>query len=612
MDRAAIASVRSVPQRRTAAAILLFCLSLALPLGAAKPSSSPASSGDSSVTSAPVLKAPERLEFADPYPSPPGPVPPDLQLQETRAIQAEALHLFTLGALAEERGETEQATAYFLKSLALDPAHVALATRVATELAARNETSEALRILKDAQKALPNHPSPPAEIARLYLEVLRQPDNALPFAEKAYKLAPDLQGVIAIYVEVCSAARLPQRIEDIQRKTLALAQTDARFWLSVGDVFRNAMPPRGPSASRPNLERLNSFFKKALDLAPRDIYCIEHSADHYALTGQIPEALALYARAHTLHRELRRSSSAPLVQKWARALLLGDRPGDAIEVLEDLLREMPLLASAQELAGEIYLRQGQLVSALGHFRLALEADPSAPEDHQRLIQIQLRLKRAHEAVQTASNAHKAFPDSPELTLLLAIALSEAKRPGDAIQSFALAEKQFASTQKEALNAEFYLTYGAAAERAGLLEKAAELLQKSIAMDPASAAEPLNYLGYMWVDRNLRLEEAGELIRKALELRPNHPAYLDSLGWWHYRKGNFQEAEALLRKALQGIKKDESAEVYDHLGEVLEKLQQPEKALAAWESALEMDPQLPGLAEKILRIRSRIPPPAPAP
>jgi tetratricopeptide (TPR) repeat protein len=188
-------------------------------------------------------------------------------------------------------------------------------------------------------------------------------------------------------------------------------------------------------------------------------------------------------------------------------------------------------------------------------------------------------------------------------MLLAVALSESKKPGEAVEAFALAERQYAASQREALDAKFYLTYGAAAERAGLLEKAAALLQKSITLDPDNAAEALNYLGYMWIDRNVNLEQAGAFIRRALTLRPNHPAYLDSLGWWYYRKGDFTAAVQELRHALENMRREDAGEVYDHLGDALEKLSKPEEALAAWEAALEMDATLAGPREKIARVRA---------
>ena len=153
-----------------------------------------------------------------------------------------------------------------------------------------------------------------------------------------------------------------------------------------------------------------------------------------------------------------------------------------------------------------------------------------------------------------------------------------------------------------MDASFYLTYGAAAERAGRLERAAELLQKSVALDPANAAEALNYMGFMWVDRETNLEEAGVLIRRALGLKPNHPAYLDSLGWWYFRKGDLASAARELRRALEKIRREDAPEVYDHLGAVLFQAGDVGGALSAWESALELEPTLEPVREKLKRAK----------
>jgi tetratricopeptide (TPR) repeat protein len=282
---------------------------------------------------------------------------------------------------------------------------------------------------------------------------------------------------------------------------------------------------------------------------------------------------------------------------------LNEQSDAALDLLEEVIRVHPTAGAPRELAGELYLQQGQLVAALGHFRLALDQDGAKMEQHVRLIQLLLRLKRGDEAAETAIKARALFPDAPGLTMLLAVALGEAKRHQESIQAFEAAEKEFSNGRTDALDASFYLTYGAAAERAGMLEQAAKLLKKSISLDPENAAEALNYIGFMWVDRNVNLEEGGAFIRKALGLRPNHPAYLDSLGWWHYRKGDLPAAVRELKKALEKIRREEAPEVYEHLGEVQEALGNTAEAISAWEAALELDPGLESVKEKLQRVRA---------
>ena len=539
---------------------------------------------------------------ADPYASPLTEAPSDLLISAEDSPRSEAFARFALAAFFEEGEDLESAFGLYLRALELDPANARLATRLAAELLRQKKVDEAIRLLKSSHQAAPREAGPAVELARVYLGQLRQPDNALPYAERAYRVAPEELSTIGTLVDVCAAGRLTQRIDDTLRKTLALSQKDAAFWLRAGDLFRSALMLRGGPPAKAQLERLNSLYKKALDLLPSDLSCVERTADHFSLTQQYAEACRFFERAHTLFRQNNKGTSLQIGYKWSRALVLNEQADAAIELLEEVVKDHPQSAEAREFLGELYLSQGQLVSALAHFRWALDLDGSKLGDHVRLIQLQLRLKRPDDAAESARKAMAQLPDAPGLTMLLAVALGEARRHAEALEAFASAEQEFIKNKSEALDASFYLTYGAAAERAGLVEQAATLLKKSISLDPENAAEALNYLGFMWVDRNLNLEEAGTLIRKALGLRPNYPAYLDSLGWWYYRKGDLVGAARELRRALERIRREEAAEVYDHLGEVMLKSGRPDEAVNAWEAALELDPSLEAIRAKIQTAR----------
>ena len=552
-------------------------------------------------STAPGSSNPARFIFADPFPSPASVPAQDLLIQQKAEIQAEALTFYTLAAIKEESGETEEASALYQKALSLDPGNAALAVRLSTELIAKGQVAEALRLLKDANAASPKNVGALVQIARTYLGVLKRPDSALTYAEKAYKLAPEDIPVLAVYLETCAAGSLNQRVEDALKKSLQSTQQDVDFWIQAGTLFRNALITRG-ALSKVLLGKINDFFKTALNLAPIEPSVLEAASDHYTLTKQFPEAASFYQRALVEHRQRKGSLSAGLCLKLARVLLMSEQVPEAMGVLEELVSEQPTVAPARELLGELHLRQGHIITALTHFKIALDAEPDRVEDHIRVTQLQLRLKRAPEAAATAQHARTLFPDIPQLTMLTAVALAEAKQHQEALHCFALAERQFLNSRSASLDAGFYFTYGAAAERAGLPEQASRLLLRSIELDPENSAEALNYLGYMWVDRNQNLEEAGAYIQKALALRPNHPAYLDSLGWWHFKKGQYEDALREIRKALDKIKREDASEVYDHLGDILEKLSKPEEAIAAWKVAVELDPAMPEVQKKIRQLQ----------
>ena len=142
------------------------------------------------------------------------------------------------------------------------------------------------------------------------------------------------------------------------------------------------------------------------------------------------------------------------------------------------------------------------------------------------------LKDPDRAVKILTEARRRFPGAPEIVYYLALAQREAKQSQQAVATFeeALHEAEL-DQDNEIVNAKFYFNYGATAEQAGfMMKKPADLLRKSIALDPANAAEAYNYLGYMWADHNMHLDEAEEMIKRALQIEPNNGSYLDSLGW----------------------------------------------------------------------------------
>jgi Flp pilus assembly protein TadD len=127
------------------------------------------------------------------------------------------------------------------------------------------------------------------------------------------------------------------------------------------------------------------------------------------------------------------------------------------------------------------------------------------------------------------------------------------------------------------------------------------------MNPKNSSA-LNYLGYMLADRGVRLNEALDLIRKAVDLDPNNGAYLDSLGWAYYRLGDLEQAERHLRSAIDRFSKDPT--VHDHLADVLAKqgnlrdaVTHWQKSLAEWQSASPTDADAAEMAKVQKKLES---------
>jgi tetratricopeptide (TPR) repeat protein len=139
--------------------------------------------------------------------------------------------------------------------------------------------------------------------------------------------------------------------------------------------------------------------------------------------------------------------------------------------------------------------------------------------------------------------------------------------------------------------------GAAQERAGKFDSAVATFETLLGRYP-DFAPALNYLGYMWADDGVRLEEARGLIEAALKIDPENGAYLDSHAWVLFRLGKTREAAAKMRQAIERIQSDPI--VFEHYGDILAELGNLNEAQANWRKALEMDPDNARLREKLAR------------
>ena len=137
-----------------------------------------------------------------------------------------------------------------------------------------------------------------------------------------------------------------------------------------------------------------------------------------------------------------------------------------------------------------------------------------------------------------------------------------------------------------------------AEKLDRIDDMERQLRRVIALKP-DYQHAYNALGYMLADRGLRLQEARELIRKALELAPGDPFITDSMGWVEFRLGNHAEALRLLRQAYAARP---DTEIAAHLGEVLWVMGQREEAVRIWREGRQRDAANDVLLETLARLK----------
>ncbi len=138
-------------------------------------------------------------------------------------------------------------------------------------------------------------------------------------------------------------------------------------------------------------------------------------------------------------------------------------------------------------------------------------------------------------------------------------------------------------------AQWFLYYARAVafERMGDWDKAETDFRTALRLSP-NQPSTLNYLGYSLVEKRIKLDEAQELIERAVQGRPNDGFITDSLGWLLYRVGKFEEAVAPMERAVELLPTDPV--INDHLGDVYWKVGRQREARFQWSRAMSFEPE----------------------
>ena len=237
---------------------------------------------------------------------------------------------------------------------------------------------------------------------------------------------------------------------------------------------------------------------------------------------------------------------------------------------------------------------------------AIETYRMVPENSpmRRLSELQLGLNLADignvdEALEHISAIIEKYPKDIRAYEGLGRILAREKRFKDVVENFERGIKAVGPIHNRSHWNMFYrLAIGF--ERLKEWEKAEPAFLRSLELSP-NQPDVMNYLGYSWIDMNIKLEEGMDLIRAAVEARPNSGYIVDSLGWAYYRQGQYENAARELERAVELLPNDPT--INDHLGDAYWQVGRKIEARFQWQRALlnmsEFDESLiPAIEKKI--------------
>lgn len=307
---------------------------------------------------------------------------------------------------------------------------------------------------------------------------------------------------------------------DLQANNLKGAETHLKTAIAV-DPDTDSLPARYALAQTYELQHSTDAaletYLDILKLEPQNVPLLNHVAQIYFLKGQWEEMNS--------HLETAKSFSPddPTANHWLA--LYAERRGDFARAASYLkasaiLKDEPAL----NLRLSYYLTQAGLLK---------------------------------EAVVVLETAARRWPANDQIAYFLALGYEDIKKEGKAIKIL----RQVTQLKPDYRDARYQL--GVLLEKNGDIAQAEKEFRLLLAQKPDDAAI-LNYLGYSLADRGMKLGEAESLVSQAVGLDPKNGAFLDSLGWVHFKQGKSTEAVSDLRKALEALPEDET--IWEHLGD----------------------------------------------
>jgi tetratricopeptide (TPR) repeat protein len=531
----------------------------------------------------------------------------DLPLAAAAALPPDAVPTTPLGAylsgrVAEEEHDLPAALAFFEDALAHDPGNPELITHLFILSVTEGRFDIAAPLAKTLAKADPKGALPNL-VAAVDLTHDGKPADALEHA----KQLPD----VSLYHFVGRLTRAWLLTATKALPATAMAELDGLESAETLGTLK-ALHEALITDLDGDTTAAGPLYDKALAGGKPPLRLVQLAGNFFERAGQRDKAVALYqsyaadgydaglaptaAPAGQMPLRLVPDAKAGLAEALfdiASLVNQADSPDVALLNIRLALRLEPAFPLARLVLGDILEATRRWDEAASLYR---SFDPKSPYNWTARLRLAMVMVAQHQddAARAALQAMAAErPTAPEPLIELGDALRSREQYAAAAAAYGEALQRVGSDPPARYWSLFY-TRGTAFERAGDWPPAETDLRKALSLKP-DEPEVLNYLGYAMVDRNEHLSEALDLIRRAVELKPNDGYFVDSLGWAYFRKGDFGEAQKTLEHAVE-LKPGDAA-INDHLGDAYWQSGRADEARLQWRRALSLNPD-PDLAKTI--------------
>jgi tetratricopeptide (TPR) repeat protein len=494
--------------------------------------------------------------------------------------------LVMIGRLQKVAQNSVEAEKAYKKALEIDPNNEDALTGLALVYGDLGNTKEAASML---QQLADKNPSAKAlrALAGTY-EQMKEYALAAKSLQRALQLDPtdaaDLKHAMA---DDLMRAKQYQEALNAYEELVADEPTDANAYLNMSRIYREMH----------DINKARQMSDKAKAIDPQNIEIRYNEIGILEAEGKPTEAIdAMRALAATTERrtynQREKAVRAELLEDLASMYAGADQTDQAVDSYRQAMEVNPDEGPKVEaMIMDTYRAGKEFQKAEQESEAAVKKYPDDTAVHAGRAMVLAEMGKTDAAVaevkkylgpgadKTAKNGDKNGKADRAYYRELAQIYDKGRKFDDEMKALDQAEK-LSNTDEEKMD--IWFMRGAMYEKMKKNDAAEAEFRKILQLRPDFAGA-LNYLGYMLADRGVRLNEALDMINKAVEQEPANGAYLDSLGWVYYKMGRLSEAEENIRKALEATPRD--ATVHDHMGDVLMKESKVKEAVAQWEISL---------------------------
>jgi tetratricopeptide (TPR) repeat protein len=267
----------------------------------------------------------------------------------------------------------------------------------------------------------------------------------------------------------------------------------------------------------------------------------------------------------------------------------------------------PELAEAALLIGDMMAEQDNHHAAIEAYQAVAPESPLRHLAELRRARALHDMERQEEAFQLLEQLAAAAPERIDALVQLGDLLRHDERYQESHEAYSRAIERIGEPKREHWT--LFYARGIAFERTEQWPAAEKDFLHALELEPEQPFV-LNYLGYSWVDQGMHLDRAKDMLYRAVELRPDDGFIVDSLGWVHYRLGEYEAAVEQLERAVELEPGDPV--INDHLGDAYWRVGRQREARYQWRRALTLEPEEDTVADIQEKLRQGLPKPAQEP